>query len=747
MAINIIGNNLQQYGNNGFYESDPSTWGFGSDSFREITRQAFIKSEGNYSAKLKLLTAPLLVTNALLIKGKMQFAIPNTKYIARAKVKSVSDAPIADDDGELFIGNLFDLDLNIISQTRKTIAEVKVGFSTFYEIETRFTVNATKNFFDFNIYLFSGDKALQDGILNVDEFTIYEYEDVPEPDCDIEIDLVNSVVVNASAAGQTDGSIQVATTGTPASALEYSKDGGTTWQSSNQFTGLGYGIYEVVIRESNRTTCNDTKGFAINEGTPPFDFTTSVLPCSTLGANDGRIEVTVSGNPNNPVLFSKDGGLTFQASNIFEDLSAGDYLIVAKDNQGFLLAKIVNVNLLNTNFNSIFFSENLIPYERIQTSNANEENYKIFLKILTSSIANGFQNLNFIERMRQTLKPNENGKATFNLRPAFRNLFKAVPPVKNSPFEIIYDRMLLVKKQFGDIFNALNEPTSLTDGLVDLVIYGGLNKEKYPNVNFFKGYLTDEKKFLTWRPRVSYVDRTQEDYITYFSAINTTTQLKVRIKAYFDDGTDETATINQTDSSSELYGKMYQLPAGPVSSGATGVNPAKNLTQYDLWLEDQNNEVITEVMNFRLTTFKPSLTRYILFLNSVGGYDVVRLTGKTSISSEIEKQKVNKYLDFDYLSSDGEEKNTHSKSNQTFQYSSGMFKGKYAEYMAEYMQDLLNSKKAYDITNGERIPINIAGGTFRIKETADFKYYTRFEAKLAYTDSLYTPSSLPKLGE
>ncbi len=739
MAITLTSGNLNNWGDSGQFETDPSTWGF-SNKLIPSTRSSESTS-GNYGCKSEK-------TSPLLLSGKRRLCAAkfsgSGKLIAKAFVKSPTANLIGLAASQIFIQDSSD-SLTVLEAVNKTVAEIEGN--TFIEISLKFESNLAFKSKEIGIYI---DDNIQDnGIIYIDQFEIYEYEEVAEPDCDIKIDLSNSTVVNATGAGLTDGSITVATTGTAQSALEYSKDGGATWQASNQFTGLVYGVYEVVIRESGRITCSDTQGFAINEGAPDYDFTPVAIDASTLGADDGSIEVTLSGNFTNPVEFSKDGGLTYQSSNILEGLIPDQYLVVTKDANGFLLAKVVTVSSNSAVFNNIFFSENLIPYERSATNNSNEENYKIMLQISTAgmSLLSSSFALKFSEKMRQALKPDISGKAVFNLRPAFRNLFKAVPPARNETFQLIRDRTIVSQKAYGDVFNDMTEPIKFLKGPVDLIVYGGLNKEKYPNVNFFKGYLPQEKKFLTWRPRVSYVDRTQEDYLTYFSAISATTQLKVRVKAYFDDATEETATINETDPSSELYGKMYQIPAGPVTSGATGINPLKNLIEYDLWIENQDNEVITEVMNFRLTTFKPSLTRYILFLNSISGYDVVRMTGKTARSSEIEKQKVNKYLDFDYLSSDGEEKNTHSQSIQNFEYSSGMFKGKYAQYMSEYMQDLLHSKKAYDITNGERIPINISGGTFRIEETADFKYFTRFEANLAYTDSVFSPSVLPKLGE
>ncbi|MBC6112366.1 hypothetical protein H7U22_18240, partial [Pedobacter sp. CCM 8938] len=50
-------------------------------------------------------------------------------------------------------------------------------------------------------------------------------------------------------AGSPTGSLSVTATSASGSALEYSKDGGTTWQSANVFNGLAVGNYPVVVRD------------------------------------------------------------------------------------------------------------------------------------------------------------------------------------------------------------------------------------------------------------------------------------------------------------------------------------------------------------------------------------------------------------------------------------------------------------------------------------------------------------------
>ncbi len=109
---------------------------------------------------------------------------------------------------------------------------------------------------------------------------------------------------------------------------EYSIDGGMTFQEEPLFDGLAGGVYDVVI--------NDVNGCSV-------EFQITVESCTLLlsaevndaieGMMDGSAEVMVE-NGAEPFQYSINGGVTFQTSNIFENLGAGVYTIIVVDNIG-----------------------------------------------------------------------------------------------------------------------------------------------------------------------------------------------------------------------------------------------------------------------------------------------------------------------------------------------------------------------------------------------------------------------------
>ena len=112
------------------------------------------------------------------------------------------------------------------------------------------------------------------------------------------------------------------------SNLEFSIDGGVTWQDDNVFSDLEAGPFHVIVRDSVRINCFDEVMVEImleEESLP--ESTINVNPPSICDASDARIELT---NALTDVEYSKDGGQSWQASNIFDNLLPGSYEIIIR---------------------------------------------------------------------------------------------------------------------------------------------------------------------------------------------------------------------------------------------------------------------------------------------------------------------------------------------------------------------------------------------------------------------------------
>lgn len=148
----------------------------------------------------------------------------------------------------------------------------------------------------------------------------------------------SSSIINATC-GNDDGSIEITASG-GAGTLQYSSDGGNTFQAGNVFSGLGLNQYTVVVEDANgcRKMTNET---VLADGGPSISTINDNDPLC-YNDNSGFMVVAATGTS---LTYSKNGGQTYQSSPLFSNLTAGFYSVFVKDNAG--CETFQNVTLTN----------------------------------------------------------------------------------------------------------------------------------------------------------------------------------------------------------------------------------------------------------------------------------------------------------------------------------------------------------------------------------------------------------------
>lgn len=389
-------------------------------------------------------------------------------------------------------------------------------------------------------------------------------------------------------------------------------------------------------------------------------------------------------------------------------------------------------------FDIVFHSKNPITLSKTAPAGWNLlTNFRLYNDVVVEDVADSGT---YNSKLKVDLPPNTLGTVTFYLAEAFRDVFTFNPPTLNQSKIIrLTDRIKRFKNLTGSLQNTETVPDTVDESIANLVLFGGVSKEKWPGLNFFSTYLPEKKMFLTWAPVEKQVDRLQEDYLNFWVYDDTIASLKLNLKVYFDDGTNQTSVVQTITGTN--YGELYQIPSGPANTGVHLVDPTKNVTHYELSLLDQDNTEVSEVRTFYISSVRHPLTRFFMFLNSLGSFEVLRFTGQAIQRADFARDVTQKFLAHNYESLDGEFSVNTVTIQKKNSYSSGFVKERRTKEWHEYLIDFLRSPIIFDVTSGSRSPVVITAG---IHERVDQEYarFIQFEAKPSYDDESFTPETI-----
>ncbi len=134
--------------------------------------------------------------------------------------------------------------------------------------------------------------------------------------------ISNVTISNANACGTNNGSISITAAGGIA-PLQYSINGGVTFQTTNTFNLLGAGTYNIVVKSSNNTCPAIVSPIVLTAPNSASIFTTIATNPTSCNSSDGTVTILATGG-NAPLQYSIDG-TNWQTSNVFVNVGIGSY--------------------------------------------------------------------------------------------------------------------------------------------------------------------------------------------------------------------------------------------------------------------------------------------------------------------------------------------------------------------------------------------------------------------------------------
>lgn len=161
-------------------------------------------------------------------------------------------------------------------------------------------------------------------------------------------EILNVLQTNPTLCDTPNGAIVIAGGG-GIQPLQFSIDGGVSWQNQNTFQLLGAGNYELAVRNADGS-CEISGGTVTLTGSPQEAFITDIFEAhpTNCGVSDGIITVVVA-NDDGSFEYSINGGIIYQPLNSFANLPEGTYHVVVRRNNGTCVTNGGFVQLVSPN--------------------------------------------------------------------------------------------------------------------------------------------------------------------------------------------------------------------------------------------------------------------------------------------------------------------------------------------------------------------------------------------------------------
>jgi hypothetical protein len=145
---------------------------------------------------------------------------------------------------------------------------------------------------------------------------------------------------NVSCNGGSDGTITITSPSGGSGSYTYSRNG-TTYQSSNVFTGLTAQTYSLYVKDSNNEVGQLTSITITQPSIISFTATGTLPTCN--GSSDGSITLSSVSGGASPYTYSIDG-TNYQSGTTFNNLSNGTYTTYTKDSRGCVRTNTTGLN-------------------------------------------------------------------------------------------------------------------------------------------------------------------------------------------------------------------------------------------------------------------------------------------------------------------------------------------------------------------------------------------------------------------
>jgi len=323
----------------------------------------------------------------------------------------------------------------------------------------------------------------------------------------------------------------------------------------------------------------------------------------------------------------------------------------------------------------------------------------------------------------------------------YANLLMSPPPRFNNSlagnYWVYHDYICKYRVVFTDRVNGVFLDRTYGDSF-RYAIPGGLNRDdlvynNLSNIDFFS-LTTTQEMFMSWASTSRITDIISKESLFYMFQDPTSSYTKATLKmtVWDSNGANET-TVAVTDEITITPWTVVEFTVGYAELGLQSLLSG-DVATWKVFLENENDDVISDEVTFTLDQKYHEHTRYFRFRNSWGVYDSMLCTGKFEMILQHDREKVS------FISEDTEsvynspDKIIFAKELQQFKANSGFI----SSDQRQYLRDMERSFDIYEYADDRLMPVNLTAKKSNLAKDDETYYYLAFEYERAYQDFFFS---------
>lgn len=351
-------------------------------------------------------------------------------------------------------------------------------------------------------------------------------------------------------------------------------------------------------------------------------------------------------------------------------------------------------------------------------------------QVLQVHVEDVYKSGNFELKHEEQRVPDSVKRSLFDIHEILDQFVELNPPIYNQVGVTRCD--LLTKQYFVRYYERYGDTVTeqeVITGVTKAVMMAGTNFPFFnANTDFFTDYLVPSKAFLTWLPAEQDITVAQHQYL-YFPIVSAaTTSFKSKADIFYTDDTSDLDVEIGAAPGSEQY-EIYIIPVGFSQVVQAVSDGGKTVDHYIIYITDQADAVVSELRTYYLDRKEYLSTAHVLYKNSIGGYDTLRVTGDLAFGLDVTKSVFETILPSTYDLMDPQFHEFNVSGREFIQMSTGHMKK--ADLI--HLQELILSESIFQIDSVAYLPLTLDTKSITFTQTSADLYVMSFKVLPAYS--------------